>query len=550
MAIGAEAIPYLITERVRLEKENVSTQALDEILKSYDLTSVTALLEILLKSTLQDEWETCAWIADTIIRKNKDNAESCDCMDQIVDLFIELLNDGNEQKRIWASDTIGRLGKSARKAIPTLVKCLDSESNEFGRNSAFALGRIGEDSLPSIQEVFLNGTSRAKLLCLESINKMGMVKYEQRNRRIYMPGIVNILKSDENLDVLSMTLFIIGLSDLPEEGVPAAILAFRKLMSIQKRREFTFCNLIHLYMGPNNHKIREAFIPEMIARLLNRNESVHTRSQAIQFLGRCRSSGVKVVPPLIEVLREELSTHRSGLVSTIYSALGTLGRGGEVGISPLLDICLKHEAVSAVVPLGELCINTINPLLVLLKHDNPKIRAAAANEFRKREKLPQVAIPAFHLLLNDNAGPVRAIAAEVLGRAGINKEATIMALNTALADSEPRVRFMAALSLYRLGEDPEPLVPFCTAALKDKEYSIRERAAKFFGSLGPMARAAAIPLARVMSDPNVLLPKAAWALGEIGCKDTEVIQALEKAAKHENFNIRVPAEKALLKLTK
>jgi HEAT repeat protein len=147
----------------------------------------------------------------------------------------------------------------------------------------------------------------------------------------------------------------------------------------------------------------------------------------------------------------------------------------------------------------------------------------------------------------------RARAAGVIARIGPVAAPTVPGLIDALGDENPRTRSEILLALAAIGPDAKEAVPAITKALADPEPKVGYAACFALGSIGPDAIAAKADLQKnLAAEDQFLAMTSAWALAQIdaGCDETckSSVPVLIKALDEPDADTRVHAARALGKL--
>jgi HEAT repeat protein len=165
----------------------------------------------------------------------------------------------------------------------------------------------------------------------------------------------------------------------------------------------------------------------------------------------------------------------------------------------------KREAAAALADLGE---PAVDPLIALLKDEDPIVRAYSAGALggTKAER----AIAPLAALLNDGDAYVRRTAAEALGGTG-----SPQAIRPLVELLEDPTRDLAKSAIRALGQIKQPdVIPFLIKALDNPAWNATDAAAQALGELG--AQEAVGPLIQCFEEmpdcPYHLVGQALWKL--------------------------------------
>jgi len=178
-----------------------------------------------------------------------------------------------------------------------------------------------------------------------------------------------------------------------------------------------------------------------------------------------------------------------------------------------------------------------------LKHDNPRIRFAAAYVLGAQGRKAAAAIPALLNALSDREEGVRVWAANSLGGIDAEDPRVTAALVKALRDTSPDVRRITLSILIPLGSKASGSAPALTDLLQDAEAGIRAQACLALRRLGSEAKAAIPALIGRLSDPDAdVRDRAAQALLKTGPNG---VAPLGRALKDRDPKVRRAAAEVL-----
>jgi HEAT repeat protein len=194
----------------------------------------------------------------------------------------------------------------------------------------------------------------------------------------------------------------------------------------------------------------------------------------------------------------------------------------------------RQEAVKSLVNIGKPAVTS---LIKALKHQQPQVRAHAANALSQMGDNAAPALPVLSQALRDEDKRVRTEAA--LAFNNIGKRAMVPYLVANLHNENPSVRYSAVHALTRLGKYAQSAVPKLVQTLEsDQETWVRLTAASALGSIGVNAVESLPNLVRGLEDRDISVRhSAAYALGAIAVsfqeQGTQVSSAdLDKVITH------------------
>jgi HEAT repeat protein len=224
---------------------------------------------------------------------------------------------------------------------------------------------------------------------------------------------------------------------------------------------------------------------------------------------------------------DALAAKGSESVPLLLSALGSRDAG------------VRHWSAVALEELGNKSLPAANTLIKLLEDRDPAVRLAAA---RALGRIGSEVVPRLAALISSKTAGIntRIGAATALGNASGAGEEAVRPLVDALHDRDRRVRAAATNGLSSMGA---PAVTVLVAALDDENETAYSAAGVALGRMGEVAVPALI---KALESPKVTVRyTACLALGKIGSGATSAVDALKKAAKDPDSNVRFYAEQAL-----
>jgi HEAT repeat protein len=278
--------------------------------------------------------------------------------------LIELLKNPDLNIRLQSAETLGKIGKKARRAVPYLVEALKEEQSYMDQAMknlfqtvgltealtkkssiqyqhilvkaaiANALGEVGRDTaeaVPALIDLLKDPYWPSRSAAAKALNKLGEKAVDAT------PHIIQCFKERysylELYSELTDALVAIG-----EKAVPQLIQALRD-DNKQVRGEAML----------TLHRIGEKAIPYLIQVLKDPEENVHVRYGVSIVLA---DIGEKAVPQLIQALRNEQRFVRAASAH----ALGQIGM--QEAFYPLQE-ALQRETIKEVKEAIEKALNTI-----------------------------------------------------------------------------------------------------------------------------------------------------------------------------------------------
>lgn len=306
-----------------------------------------------------------------------------------VDRLIELLKKGDNEKRIFASDALSKIGNE--RAIPPLIEALETKNNYLRSYFIQAIASFGEKGVPMLINACSSPNPMIRGNAANTLGKIG-------NQRA-IDTLISLL-SDKEISVQKNA--VIALNNFHDEKIMNALINTLRVETAAENRSFLVKSL-----GEYKHK---SALQVLIA--MTKDSDPFVRKDAVHAL---INSGftAEVVLPLIESLvdqdEEVQSISSEGLVASgkkgafnqiiegmnhknpvvrthISSILGDIENREAV---PVLIRRLKEDEQDAVklasiISLGKLKDSrATEPLIAMLESFNDSIRIAAVESLGK-----------------------------------------------------------------------------------------------------------------------------------------------------------------------
>jgi HEAT repeat protein len=467
--------------------------------------------------------------------------------------MIASLKDSDPGVRGAAATSLGRLGPSARLAVPVLARLLsdrDVSVHSPRGAAADALGKIGGAArgvTPTLARMLgdpLFGDRAAEALRQIGASRRGIVSRLQRMLR-------------------SPTSYLRQRAAVALGGVgPTAIPMLAQALRDPEHLVRTHAAKSLAMIGPSAARA--------LIEALGEDEGAEVREEAALALGELTTEPAVLLALRTSLLHDTSPSVRAAAARALTGSPTIAQSCADVLAEALEKESHWHPATAIAEALGEIepSQKTVSALAsaLSLESDATFARLAAA---RALEGIGSPARPSCGDLtrtLQDKSWAVRIAAARALASVGGEARTAIEVLVKALAleGKQTLEREDAVQAFGRLGPGREeatpilieilrrgPHLPLNRAAaasalaympptdtvvsaleesLEDDEELVRERAARSLGALGPAARRSVPSLARHLSrDYPAVQEAAAWALGKIGPEAEDAIPALLEA---------------------
>ncbi len=477
---------------------------------------------------------------DKDIRKN-----SAVALGQIGDksAFTELsvlLDDEDADVRKSTLNAIAQLGDSL--SVSVLVQRLSDWNKDVARAAAKALENVGEPAVPSLIEATHDWDREVREIAAQTL---GTIRSHKSIARL-----TEILLDEQNTVRKAAVKALAIIADL--ESIPNIISQSLRDEYMDVRR-----TAAEMLTKIANAKV----IPELLVAL--HDEDTEVRKFTVQALGRIGDDTVEALVSIIQsndvdvrkTAAEALAKIGTPLVITEMRKL--LENESEDMRRTSLSVLDKVQDQSALLPL----------YLVALKDRANDLRKAATKALGKIGNT--AAIPELLKALKDDDWSVRAGAATALGL--IKDKTAIAELSIVLQDNSPEARQAAAESLGEIGDDMaidtlvkaltdisadvrravvealgkignKQIVPYLFSALHDSDESVRRDTISILSLLKDSS--SVIELTKALHDPvEMVRSAAADALGELG--DDRAVAHLIEALRDKSRNLLYETARAL-----
>lgn len=410
--------------------------------------------------------------------------------------LIDALGSTSQDARLWAADTLGRIGPAATAAVPQLDRFVQKYGAVESTSAVEALGKIGPAAAPAIPTLH---------------------------------AAYDALKPDDDPSTLLVALSLVGAP--PSPGL------IRRLDDAEPGRRIEAAYLLSEF-GP---KARSA-VPRLEAAL--KDPSAQVRVQAAAALARIEPVSGGVLPTLIKAL----DSTDVEVLSAAIDGLDTYGPRASAAAPRIKAIVerndLTHERFVGFQLQGAIAqakASAAKALVGIAPDSRDGIRALT----ELLEQGSDLAVEAAIESLAD-LGPKGASAAPALARVAVNPKSAH--------------RSRAIKSLMRIDPSNDAILPALIGILSDVRpggangrrglsFGLEEEQADaitILGLMGPAARPAVPALVRLLSDggPDEVPVKAAQALGRIGPTAHDAVPALVRDLKAEH-ELRQAAATAL-----
>jgi HEAT repeat protein len=446
-----------------------------------------------------------------------------------------------------AAESLGLLGD--RRALPVLLELLDRGEFWTAAAALYSLGRLRDPRvLPAIGEALRDPALRAA--AAEAVGEIGSgdgvpllrpaLQAGGEARAAALAALARILGSDPaasvpdwlRADVAASESLLVDRFERENDESTARLLGVAATPAAVEA-------LLRAVADPDHGPVAAAGLEGVPPRI--RSASILSRLASADPTSRTLLLGI--LPPLSD--RSEIRAVADQLESTDAElramAADVLGESEPAAVLEELEGRVGRPAarLGVAIAYGRLGAERCEPLLSLLRDEDPAVRSAAASALgRCRSEADHLVVEA---LESETDPSVRPALVEALGRLGGVR--AVAHLAATLADPEPRIRYAAAAALGRTRE-PAAVTPLL-GALHDPAPEVRIASLQSLGEIGDVRVSSAVQDQLSEPDPEVRRT-AAMALRRIAPPDALV--RITAALDDPDREVRLSAVETLGKL--
>jgi HEAT repeat protein len=456
----------------------------------------------------------------------------------VPDLTLILEGKGKTASGPWllqAARVLGKVGPSARTAVPALTACLKDRHIELARQACLVLGGLGKDAAPAVPALIdiLKNREPARDA---AANALGMIGPAAKQA---VPTLVATLQSTTRPDLreaCKVALANMGADARP--AVPALLAAFGKAAPIAEIGPAAVPELIQLLASPESadqpvvRSFLEVFRKEATSALVEavqKDKNPRLRCAVASLMGPPCGDANRLVPPLIRALEDVDETVRVAARNSIVAF--------RKEAQPFLDQqlrgktgALRLEAIQLLGRLGIEARSSARFLLLVLKEETPALHLATVQALAQMGYHPKEAVPVLIGALKAAKQPEEMLA--LLGTHGRGARDATLFVCDFLKHGDWKLRRQAAFTVGQIGLDKDVSLPALTKALADKNELVRSAAARALGSTRLLRDDVMPILVGLLSDPSEEVQWAAiLSLGRFGSSAKTAVPLIHKIAR-------------------
>ena len=425
--------------------------------------------------------------------------------------LINLLKNTNEAKRLEAALLLGNMSSGAIDAVPNLIAALEVEKN-----------------------------IKVKIEIIRALERIaGMAN-------LTVPALIKELKSNHSEVRWAAAGSLVTFGKKAELAVPALILLLEdEHKNVQASAAGTLS------------KMGILSATSLISIILDKENSLNLRKNAIKAVGGLGVSAHTVVPNLIDFSYEEQNiTLKIESIRALRNIISDESSPGEIGW--LNDPKTRVWPKAAVQPMQNKekldlhlkLLKQIVDLFIYHSNDqNVEVRYQSIKGLSQFGKLSEETFPILLKMLNDREPKIRRVSVQAIGTMDFRSDEVIPELVGALSDNSHEVIWAAMNALTKYGSEALPEI---REALAYDDPELTPIILQIIFQLGPLAKNTIPLVVRLLhaeeTDTRML---AAEALGGIGVLTIEINEMLVLAASNdEDIKVRKAAEWALNRIGK
>jgi HEAT repeat protein len=333
--------------------------------------------------------------------------------------LIKLLDERDPRLSAAASAALVQMGPAAKPAVPTLIK-LVKEKGVRTRPACMTLGKLGttaKEAIPAIAELLQDEVYTRT--AFEALCEFGP------DASPLLPRLVKVVRARDLSDsatnnVLSRPNCIRFVIELTHDRSPARRADAQRLWKVIGPEDSRFLVLLLRSEDTRVHDLivdklcglGPAVVPE-VAGLLKDND-VDLRQIAVRTLGRIGPAAKDAVPALAALLHDKDWETRSAAAIV----LGQIGADGEASVAALTESLSDMQgdvrvcAIEALSRIGPAAAPATAGLTARLGDTSPAVRSAAARALGQIGPAARKALPALDKLRSDREDYVRQAAGD------------------------------------------------------------------------------------------------------------------------------------------
>lgn len=397
------------------------------------------------------------------------------CPELVVPAMIQFLDDVDAGVRSKAAQVLGKIGLTAKDAVPALLNRMDDEKMDevshlhLGRFvAAYALGRIGEAALPGLIKAIDDPNDVVKLKAIHALGIVGP------NAKPAIKSIEKVLYANK-LDIsASAAIALLRLDAQPQEPIkvlslllkhPNADVRLQTLLQLEllkKPRPELLMAIGTLLQDPNPDvamvatvvirrygKSAKSVLPKLIVVLDQPNQDL--RLKVLITLQSFRPLAKDAIPAVIKCLKDDDKSIALS-AATLLELMGTDAAAAVPALTEILkrDNFLSVHALRALAKIGGPAKTAIPAMFQAVRDHAQEQRQGHDNKYLtwRRYVLDAIsdlgpaakdAVPDLLQMLKEEKGPPADVI-HALGSIGPNAKEALPLLEAALKNSkEPRI---------------------------------------------------------------------------------------------------------------
>lgn len=449
-----------------------------------------------------------------------------------VEPLLEASESSNASTRAGAAKAFEWIPEAVEKSVPVLIKLLEDGDQDVRETAADTLGVLPEPSLSSLKTTMNHSSAPVRAATYQALGVMGLKASSLAG------SLLDQLATETDTKALQKGLEALAKMDAPIEPFAERV----KSLFPRQEEEIQQALANALLSLPS-----AVSVPMLIEWLDHPQSGINIR--AAELLGHLGSGATQALKPLLNKAQNEL---RDKNPTTAYQEAYT-----EIGL-PGIPILLEHLKKTStqgnadwIIPmLADYGMIGVNSLKQGLESNDSKQIEVILNAFVIMESQAVTAASEIAGLIQHNEPGVRSAAVEALASIGIKPAKFSETIKPLLTDESLEVRQAAVSSLRKVPEAAEGQLGKLKALLDDPSAKLRESALLALSSVGQRAADMADQAATLLADPDLDVKKAAIrALGSFRSAPTLAIRQMDWLGHHGDQAVRLLVLESLSKLS-
>ena len=471
------------------------------------------------------------------------------------------LTDSHAGVRAGVAKALGWLAEEAAVAIPDLIALLQDEEEEVRLYAAESIGKIGPLAIPALASSLDSPDHNARKAALTAVKTLGV------KAQPLLDNLIKLTKENETPDLQAGALNSINHLEIESEKLAEIIWSLA---------DHTDEEVLHEVANGLLDLPPDWTVSRLVDRL--GFEDLATQLWAADLLGRMGNEGIPAVPRLIELIDSSRHAAHTRAFTRAIASLGPaateplfkhlakvseseidsshwivecLGNYGIPGLQKLSrgltddSDTIRLASIHAIQHFGADGRNAVSKVERSLRDPNARIRSASLVSLMSISPNPERYAEDVRRLLNDDSPEARQAAAASVAYVGDTDEKTIQRLGELLLDDNQAIRLACTQALASIGNKAASQSDRLATLLVERNDMIQIATVKAIGEIG---QASPLAISQIASLANLeegdLKLAALHSLGQLGSPSPQIAKVVRSAVSHQDDSVREAALKA------